>query len=84
MIDRITTASPTFKIDDENLALLDRICHRVNSHPLAIELVAAILRGREPLIDEECSCRKCLELAVWTDPKSIHFIKKKKLAVLFT
>jgi 5'-methylthioadenosine phosphorylase len=49
----------------------------------AIELVAAILRGRQPLLDDECSCRKCLELAVWTDPKSIHFIKKKKLAPLF-
>lgn len=50
----------------------------------AIELIAAVLRSREPLLDEECSCRKSLELAVWTDPKSINFIKKRKLGVLFT
>ncbi len=50
----------------------------------AIELIAAVLRGREPLLDEECSCRKSLELAVWTDPKTISFVKKKKLGVLFT
>ena len=50
----------------------------------AIELIAAVLRGREPLLDEECSCRKSLELAVWTDPKAIPFVKKKKLGVLFT
>jgi 5'-methylthioadenosine phosphorylase len=50
----------------------------------AIELIAAVLRSRQPLINEDCTCRKCLELAVWTDPKSVHFIQKKKLAVLFT
>jgi 5'-methylthioadenosine phosphorylase len=50
----------------------------------AIELITAVLQGRVPLLEEECSCRKSLELAVWTHPKSINVVKRKKLGVLFT
>ncbi|MBN1507741.1 MAG: S-methyl-5'-thioadenosine phosphorylase [Sedimentisphaerales bacterium] len=47
-----------------------------------LELVKALLAGEEALACEDCTCRKSLELAVWTDPKRIDPARKKELAVL--
>ena len=49
----------------------------------AIELVKAVLRTDGRLCDENCECRKSLELAVWTQPEFIDSEKRKKLKVLF-
>jgi hypothetical protein len=48
-----------------------------------LELVEALLAGEETLACEHCTCRKSLELAVWTDAKQIDPARKKELAVLF-
>lgn len=49
----------------------------------AIELIEAVLKTDGSLCSDECSCRKSLELAVWTNPKAIDPEKKKELAPLF-
>ena len=48
-----------------------------------LALIRALLASDERLVDEDCPCRKSLELAVWTDPKQIEPSEKKRLAVLF-
>lgn len=48
-----------------------------------LALIRALLASEESLVDEDCPCRKSLELAVWTDPKRIGPGEKKGLAVLF-
>ena len=48
-----------------------------------LTLIRALLASEESLVDEECPCRKSLELAVWTDPKRIEPGEKERLAVLF-
>jgi len=49
----------------------------------AIELIKKVLEINEPLCNDDCGCRKSLELAVWTRPDSIAPAKKKDLEVLF-
>ncbi len=48
-----------------------------------LALIRALLASEESLVDEDCPCRKSLELAVWTDPKRIEPAERKRLAVLF-
>jgi len=48
-----------------------------------LELIRALLASDEKLVDEDCPCRKSLELAVWTDPKRFEPGEKERLAVLF-
>ena len=49
----------------------------------AIELIKAVLATDDDLCDETCSCRKSLELAVWTNPEAMDPTEKEKLGVLF-
>jgi 5'-methylthioadenosine phosphorylase len=49
----------------------------------AIELIKAVLNTDGGLCDDNCGCRKSLELAVWTKPERINEENKQKLAVLF-
>jgi 5'-methylthioadenosine phosphorylase len=49
----------------------------------SLALIQALLAGDEKLVDEGCSCRKSLELAVWTNPNWIDPDEKERLAVLF-
>jgi len=49
----------------------------------AIELIKALLRSEGGLCDDNCGCRKSLELAVWSKPGRINEGNKQKLAVLF-
>jgi len=49
----------------------------------SLELIRALLASDEKLVDEECSCRKSLELAVWTSPNWLDPDEKERLAVLF-
>jgi 5'-methylthioadenosine phosphorylase len=49
----------------------------------AIELIKSVLQSQGRLCDDNCDCRKSLELAVWSKPESINEENKKKLSVLF-
>ncbi len=49
----------------------------------SLTLIQAVLAGTEKLVDENCPCRKSLELAVWTQPDWIDPDEKERLAVLF-
>ena len=49
----------------------------------AIELIKAVLNTDGDLCNDNCGCRKSLELAVWSKPESINEENKKKLSVLF-
>ena len=49
----------------------------------AIELIKAVLQSPAELCDDNCQCRKSLELAVWTKQENINTEKRKKLNVLF-
>jgi len=49
----------------------------------AIELIKAVLQSPAELCDNNCQCRKSLELAVWTKQENINTEKRKKLNVLF-
>ena len=48
-----------------------------------LALIQALLASDEVLVHEDCSCRKSLELAVWTNPSFIDPDEKERLAVLF-
>ncbi len=48
-----------------------------------LRLIEALLAVETPLVSEECSCRKSLELAVWTNPKQIDPDRREQLAPLF-
>jgi len=48
-----------------------------------LELIKAVLQSGSELVCEDCSCRKSLDLAVWTDQSQINPADKAKLKVLF-
>jgi 5'-methylthioadenosine phosphorylase len=48
-----------------------------------LELIKAVLAGGRELVNEECPCRKSLDLAVWTDQSQINPANKEKLKILF-
>jgi len=48
-----------------------------------LELIKAVLESECELVRNDCYCRKCLELAVWTDQRHIAMADKEKLKVLF-
>jgi 5'-methylthioadenosine phosphorylase len=48
-----------------------------------LKLIEAILSNRHELVCNDCDCRRSLDMAVWTDAKSISASQKRKVAVLF-
>ena len=48
-----------------------------------MELINAVLQSGSELVYDDCSCRKSLDLAVWTDKSQITANDKEKLQVLF-
>ena len=48
-----------------------------------LKLIEAVLSGDNGLADEECPCRKSLDLAVWTSDENIDSKEKEKLKILF-
>ncbi len=48
-----------------------------------LKLIKAVLQSDNKLIREDCSCRKSLDLAVWTNQSQINPADKEKLKVLF-
>jgi 5'-methylthioadenosine phosphorylase len=49
----------------------------------AVLLIEKTLELDHILCDEQCTCRKSLELAVWTQPEMINFDTRVRLAPLF-
>ncbi|MHC4843179.1 MAG: S-methyl-5'-thioadenosine phosphorylase [Planctomycetota bacterium] len=48
-----------------------------------LDLVKAVLRNKSGLVCGDCSCRRSLGLAVWTDQSKIDLDLKEKLKILF-
>lgn len=48
-----------------------------------LALIQALLASEEVLVEEDCPCRKSLELAVWTNPSRIVPHEKDRLSALF-
>jgi len=48
-----------------------------------LALIQALLASEETLVEEDCPCRKSLELAVWTNSSRIGPHEKNRLAALF-
>jgi hypothetical protein len=49
----------------------------------AVALIERLLESDAELCNEDCDCRKSLELAVWTEPNAIDPKTKSALAPLF-
>jgi 5'-methylthioadenosine phosphorylase len=74
---------PHKKIRDKQTLLKEIIGNLQTATKNCMELVKAVLRGGSRLVCEECSCRRSLELAVWTEQGQIKQADKEKLKVLF-
>ncbi|MHC4335888.1 MAG: MTAP family purine nucleoside phosphorylase [Planctomycetota bacterium] len=48
-----------------------------------LKLIRAVLQGDADLVCADCSCRRSLDLAVWTDQAQIEAAHREKLKVLF-
>lgn len=65
-------------------SLLQEIIGNLNQATAnAVSLIERTLELDHILCDENCSCRKSLELAVWTKPDTIDFDSRARLAPLF-
>ncbi len=49
----------------------------------AVTLIRAVLQNNAKLCSDECTCRRSLELAVWTEPGQLNEKTRDKLDVLF-
>jgi 5'-methylthioadenosine phosphorylase len=74
---------PHKKLKDRQRLLKEIITNLQTATKNCLELIKAVLHGESGLVYEECSCRKSLDLAVWTDQSQIKPADKEKLKVLF-
>jgi 5'-methylthioadenosine phosphorylase len=75
---------PHKKLKDKQRLLKEIIANLQTATKNCLELIKAVLHGGSGLVCEDCSCRKSLDLAVWTDQSQIKPADKEKLKVLFT
>jgi 5'-methylthioadenosine phosphorylase len=68
---------------DKQLLLKEIIGNLNAATENAIALIKALLEQGNDLCDDGCSCRKSLELAVWTNPQTIDPKIKQELSPLF-
>jgi 5'-methylthioadenosine phosphorylase len=68
---------------DKQLLLKEIIGNLNAATENAVALVKTLLETDGGLCDETCSCRKSLELAVWTNPQAMDPKVKEELSVLF-
>jgi 5'-methylthioadenosine phosphorylase len=71
------------KLKDKQTLLKEIIANLQTATKNCLELIKAVLHGGSGLVCEDCSCRKSLDLAVWTDQSQIKTADKEKLKVLF-
>lgn len=74
---------PHKKLKDKQTLLKEIIANLQTATKNCLELIKAVLRGGSGLVCEDCSCRKSLDLAVWTDQSQIRAADEEKLKVLF-
>ncbi|MHC4123247.1 MAG: S-methyl-5'-thioadenosine phosphorylase [Planctomycetota bacterium] len=68
---------------DKQTLLAEIISNLQTATDNCIKLIKAVLDSDKELVFEDCSCRKSLELAVWTSRDTIEASAKDKLSVLF-
>ncbi|UCE99973.1 MAG: S-methyl-5'-thioadenosine phosphorylase [Planctomycetota bacterium] len=70
--------------EKDKQALLEEIIENLQTATNnCLKLIEAVLTSDSKLVCEDCSCRKSLNLAVWTDQKRIESSDKERLEVLF-
>jgi 5'-methylthioadenosine phosphorylase len=74
---------PHKKQTDKQVLLKEIIANLQTATKNCLELIKAVLQSGSELVSEDCSCRKSLDLAVWTDQSQIKPADKEKLKVLF-
>ncbi len=74
---------PHKKQKDKQTLLKEIIGNLQTATKNCMELVEAVLQSRSGLVCEDCSCRRSLDLAVWTDQSQIKPADKEKLKALF-
>jgi len=74
---------PHKKLKDKQTLLKEIIENLQTATKNCLELIKAVLHGGSGLVCEDCSCRKSLDLAVWTDQSQINAADKEKLKALF-
>jgi 5'-methylthioadenosine phosphorylase len=74
---------PHKKQPDKQTLLKEIMANLQTATKNCLELIKAVLHGGSELVCEDCSCRKSLDLAVWTDQSQIKPADKEKLKVLF-
>jgi len=64
--------------------LLEEIIHNLQKATgNCLKLIEAALKSNIELVDEDCRCRKSLELAVFSKPQQLDSQRKERLKVLF-
>ena len=74
---------PHKKPKDKQTLLKEIIANLQTATNNCLKLIKAVLQSGSELVCEDCSCRKSLDLAVWTDQSQIKPADKEKLKVLF-
>ena len=74
---------PQKKKRDKQELLREIIGNLQNASNNCLELIKAILANRHEIVCENCDCRRSLDMAVWTNQKTIRATQKKKVALLF-
>ncbi len=70
--------------DKQKQTLLEEIMANLkHATDNCLKLIEAVLRSDRDLHNDQCGCRKSLELAVWTAPDHITAEEKRDLGVLF-
>ncbi|MHC4271072.1 MAG: S-methyl-5'-thioadenosine phosphorylase [Planctomycetota bacterium] len=74
---------PHEETTDKQTLLEEIIANLKKATENCLKLIKAVLKNKSLLICNDCSCRKSLELAVWTDQEKIDPILKEKFKILF-
>jgi 5'-methylthioadenosine phosphorylase len=74
---------PQRKYIDKQTLLKEIIGNLQTASDNCLKLIKAVLQNNSPLVCEDCSCRKSLELALWTKQEQIDPVNKEKLKILF-
>ena len=68
---------------DKQTLLKEIIANLQTATENCLKLIRAVLENDSELVCEDCSCRKSLDLAVWTEQSQIKEQDREKLKALF-
>ena len=74
---------PQRKDRDKQTLLKEIIGNLQTAVDNCLKLIKAVLQSDRNLVCEDCTCRKSLELAVWTNQEQINAVDKERLKILF-